>query len=209
MQNNSQPVAKRWGPKRIIKYVILTPIVLFVVFLLGYYFVYTPIAKFFDHQNFLAAERDIDAIYNAIPTDEKMMGGVTRSKTCQETNYGFSTQEIMCTMEIKAKYLVNTPAYANEIADKYLGIVRSSDRIKDFADSDNRKSVLRKEFVRGGYAFQFKTKSGPLQCELIFEYANKDVSSTQYGNSLLGDVYLYPLITCYSPALDFWYEKVL
>lgn len=207
MQNNNKLIVKHWNMRRIIKYILLAPPVLFIAFLLGYFFVYTPIAKFFDHQNFLAAERDIDAIYNAIPADEKILGGVKRSKTCEESGYGLGTSEIFCTFSIFAKYNVSTPNYANEIAERYINTVNTSSRIKNFSDSDSRKDILRKEFVRGGYAFQFMTMSGSLNCELIFEYANEDASSTTYGSSLLGEVYLYPLITCRSPALDFWYEK--
>ena len=112
-------------------------------------------------------------------------------------------------MEIKAKYPVSTPAYANEIADKYLAIVRGTNKAAELSEPDSRKEILKQEFVRGEYASQFKTQDGSMKCELIFSYSNKDPSSVKYGSTLSGDVYFYPIITCNSSALDFWYERVL
>lgn len=208
MQNNTQPSTKHWGFLRIIKYIVLVPITLFVIYTLGYFFVYTPIVKFIDHQNFIAAERDIDAIYNAIPADEKILGDVKQKKTCEDTSYGLSNQEIICTLKITAKYPVSTPGYANEIADKYLEIIRKSGRIKEFVDNNEWKSLLRKEFLNGSYNYSFKTLNSSLRCEMLFFYSN-GISSDIDGTAINGEVHLSPSIYCYGPAQDFWYDKIL
>jgi hypothetical protein len=200
--------------KKIIKIVLLTPLVLIGLFLLYVVVVFasTPIIDKIDHDKFTTLDIQMQGLFKKLETSSNNTDKWKYAAVCNAEKTGWMlTGKYNCVTSISTQKTIASVKEINDLQTKYYPVIDNDAALKQISELDPQlPNDFGKKFVVSSTEKQYKEVKSEIGCDYLIKlYQNNrslGLSHDSYGSKIGGEIgSAFISFRCSETARDHWY----